>query len=50
MKYAGIGLKSVQKVFPGLTDRQANELLHALAGFIYTLPLEKIGLRRSKEI
>ena len=28
MKYAGIGLKSVQKVFPGLTDRQANELLY----------------------
>ena len=48
MKYAGIGLKSVQKVFPGLTDRQANELLHALAGFVYTLPLEKIRFEKIK--
>ena len=48
MKYAGLGLKSVKKVFPKLNDRQASKLLHSLAGFIYTLPLGQHKIKRIK--
>jgi hypothetical protein len=45
---AGSGLKAVKAVLPGVSDRQANHFLHALAGSIVdpdnvrTLSLEKI--------
>ena len=34
LKYAGKGLKSVQAILPGTSDRQANHFLHALAAEI----------------
>lgn len=48
MRYAGLGLRSVQKVFPELTERQANQLLHSLSGFIYTLPLNNPKMTKIK--
>lgn len=47
-RHSGLGLKSVKKLFSGLTNRQASHLLHFLAGEIYGSPY-KIT-KRSKRV
>jgi len=47
-RHSGLGLKSVKKLFSGLTNRQASHLLHFLAGEIYDSPLNIT--KRSKRV
>ena len=48
-RHSGVGIKSVKKLFSGLTNRQASHLLHSLAGEIYSSYGLKIT-KRSKRI